>query len=177
MVSHGKQNNGDLATMKELLLGCGSRTEKDIYIDNPNFENVTRLDYNADHNPDILHDLTVHPLPFDDEEFDEIHAYEVLEHLATQGDYEFFFQEFSEYWRILKPQGRFYASVPIKEWTWGDPSHRRAIQPETLIFLDQDQYVQVGETSMSDFRNIYKASFKTIYAEARDKFYFVLEKE
>jgi hypothetical protein len=35
----------------------------------------------------------------------------------------------------------------------------------------------VGETSMSDFRNIYKASFKTIYAEARDKFYFVLEKE
>ena len=76
--------------MKELLMGCGSRTEKDIYIDNPEFENVTRLDYNADHNPDVVWDLSVHPLPFNDEEFDEIHAYEVLEHLATQGDYEFF---------------------------------------------------------------------------------------
>ena len=128
-------------------MGCGSRTEKDIYIGNPEFENVTRLDYNADHKPDVVWDLSVHPLPFEDEEFDEIHAYEVLEHLATQGDYEFFFAEFTEYWRILKPGGRFYASVPIKEWTWGDPSHKRAIQPETLIFLDQDQYAQVGTTS------------------------------
>lgn len=164
--------------MKELLLGCGSRTEKDIYIDNPEFENVVRLDYNKDHNPDVLWDLTVHPLPFDDEEFDEIHAYEVLEHLANQGDYEFFFREFTEYWRILKPHGRFFASVPIGVWTWGDPSHKRSIQPETLIFLDQDQYQQVGQTSMSDFRNIYKVSFKTIYAEEiNGKFYFILEKE
>ncbi len=163
--------------MKELLMGCGSRTEKDIYIDNPEFENVTRLDYNADHKPDVVWDLSVHPLPFEDEEFDEIHAYEVLEHLATQGDYEFFFAEFTEYWRILKPGGRFYASVPIKEWVWGDPSHKRAIQPETLIFLDQDQYAQVGMTSMSDFRSIYKVSFKVIHQEETNgKFYFILEK-
>lgn len=162
--------------MKELLLGCGSRTEKDLSMGSLNFENVTRLDNNPAHHPDVLWDLSVHPLPFKDEEFDEIHAYEVLEHLATQGDYEFFFQEFSEYWRILKPGGRFYASVPIKEWTWGDPSHKRAIQPETLIFLDQDQYAQVGTTSMSDFRSLYKVSFKVIHQEASDKFYFVLEK-
>ena len=76
--------------MKELLMGCGSRTEKDIYIGNKDFENVTRLDINPDHNPDIVWDLTVHPLPFLAEEFDEIHAYQVLEHLAYQGDYEFF---------------------------------------------------------------------------------------
>lgn len=165
--------------MKELLLGCGSRTEKDIYFDgNKEFENVIRLDNNRDHNPDVLWDLTVHPLPFDNEEFDEIHAYEVLEHLANQGDYEFFFKEFTEYWRILKPHGRFFASVPVGVWTWGDPSHRRMISKETLIFLDQDQYQQVGQTSMSDFRNIYKVSFKTICAkEANGKFYFILEKE
>ena len=162
--------------MKELLLGCGSRTQKDLSMGNPEFENVTRLDYNPDHHPDILWDLTVHPLPFDDEEFDEIHAYEVLEHLANQGDYEFFFQEFSEYWRILKPKGKFFASVPVGPWVWGDPSHKRVIQPETLIFLDQDQYKQVGQTSMSDFRNVYKVSFKVIYQHVADKFYFVLEK-
>lgn len=163
--------------MKELLMGCGSRTSKDIVIDNPEFENVVRLDYNADHNPDIVWDLTIHPLPFDDEEFDEIHAYEVLEHLANQGDYEFFFAEFTEYWRILKPGGRFFASVPVGVWIWGDPSHRRAIQPETLIFLDQDSYRQIGQTTMSDFRHLYKVSFKTIFTETKDRFYFVLEKE
>lgn len=163
--------------MKELLMGCGSRTSKDIVIDNPEFENVVRLDYNADHNPDIVWDLTIHPLPFDDEEFDEIHAYEVLEHLANQGDYEFFFAEFTEYWRILKPGGRFFASVPVGVWIWGDPSHRRAIQPETLIFLDQDSYRQIGQTTMSDFRHLYKVSFKTIFTETKDRFCFVLEKE
>ena len=76
--------------VKELLMGCGSRTKKDIYIGNKDFENVTRLDINPDHNPDIVWDLTVRPLPFLAEEFDEIHAYQVLEHLAYQGDYEFF---------------------------------------------------------------------------------------
>ena len=163
--------------MKELLMGCGSRTEKDIYIDNPEFENVTRLDYNADHKPDVVWDLSVHPLPFEDEEFDEIHAYEVLEHLANQGDYEFFFSEFTEYWRILKPHGKFFATVPTGVWIWGDPSHKRAIQPETLIFLDQDQYQQIGITSMSDFRSIYKVSFKVIHQEETNgKFYFILEK-
>jgi predicted SAM-dependent methyltransferase len=163
--------------MKELLIGCGSRTEKDLSVNGrTEFENVVRLDINPDHKPDVLWDLTVHPLPFDDEEFDEIHAYEVLEHLANQGDYEFFFQEFTEYWRILKPGGYFFASVPAGVWIWGDPSHKRAIQPETLIFLDQDQYQQVGQTSMSDFRNIYKVSFKVKLMEITDKFYFVLQK-
>ena len=122
--------------MKELLLGCGSRTEKDIAIgNNPNFRTSSDLTTTKTITPDILWDLTVHPLPFDNEEFDEIHAYEVLEHLATQGDYEFFFQEFSEYWRILKPQGRFYASVPIKEWTWGDPSHKKSNTARNAYFL------------------------------------------
>lgn len=163
--------------MKELLIGCGSRTEKDLSMGSPEFENVTRLDNNPDHHPDVLWDLSVHPLPFKDEEFDEIHAYEVLEHLANQGDYKFFFREFSEYWRILKPHGKFFASVPTGIWIWGDPSHKRAITPESLLFLNQGQYSQVGQTSMSDFRSIYKVSFKTIYAEVREKFYFVLEKE
>lgn len=162
--------------MKELLLGCGSRTSKDLSFGDPEFHNVVRLDSNPDHKPDVLWDLRKHPLPFDDEEFDEVHAYEVLEHLAQQGDYEFFFSEFSEYHRILKPNGIFFASVPTGPWMWGDPSHKRVILPETLIFLDQDNYLQVGETSMTDFRHIYKVSFKVILREVRDKFYFALQK-
>ena len=157
-------------------MGCGSRTEKDISYGNPCFENVTRLDLNPDHKPDVVWDLRVHPLPFKDEEFEEIHCYEVLEHLAYQGDYEFFFKEFTEYARILKPNGRFFGSVPNGAWTWGDPSHKRAIQKETLTFLDQSNYTQVGETAMSDFRGIYKADMRLIYCQEADRLYFVLEK-
>ncbi len=167
--------------MKELLLGCGSRARKDLYIEgNKDFQNVTRLDINTDHKPDVVWDLTKHPLPFLNEEFDEIHAYEVLEHLAQQGDYEFFFREFTEYWRILKPGGYFFASCPAPSsvWAWGDPSHKRIISREMLVFLSQDEYKkQVGVTSMSDFRYLYKADFKTIYAEVKgDTAYFILRK-
>lgn len=165
---------------KELLLGCGSRTIKDLAIDGRHeFENVVRLDSNPDHKPDVIYDLTEHPLPFSDNEFDEIHAYEVLEHLADQGDYRFFFKEFTEYARILKPGGHFLASVPAigSPWVWGDPSHRRAISKETLVFLSQAEYAkQVGITAMSDFRYLYKADFKPIdFRTTEHRFFFVLE--
>ncbi len=175
---NGKKRRG---MRKELLIGCGSRTEKDLHLGKvvTPFDNVVRLDINSDHKPDVVHDLRVHPLPFIDNEFDEIHAYEVLEHLATQGDYEFFFKEFSEYARILKPGGKFFASVPMvgSPWVWGDPSHKRTIQKETLVFLSQAEYkAQVGVSPMSDFRNIYKADFKLIAEQVSEhRYFFVLE--
>lgn len=166
---------------KELLLGCGSRTTKDLYLDGrKEFINVTRVDNNADHKPDMVLDISELPLPFADNEFDEIHAYEVLEHLADQGDYHHFFMEFSEYWRVLKPGGYFFASCPSwnSPWAWGDPSHKRIISKESLVFLSQAQYkAQVGVTKMSDFRYLYKADFQTIHAEDRDgTFFFILKK-
>ncbi len=165
---------------KELLMGCGSRTHKDLALDGKHeFENVVRLDINGDHKPDVIHDLRVHPLPFSDNEFDEIHAYEVLEHLAPQGDYEFFFAEFTEYARILKPGGHFMASCPIigSPWVWGDPSHKRTIQQETLVFLSQEEYTkQIGVTTMSDFRYLYKANFRPVsFQKNEHRFFFVLE--
>jgi SAM-dependent methyltransferase len=166
--------------MKELLLGCGSRTQKDLSLEGrKEFQDVVRLDNNADHNPDVIWDLNCHPLPFKDNEFDEIHAYDVLEHLGGLGDYKFFFREFSEYWRILKPGGMLLASVPdvSSPWLFGDPSHVRVISKETLVFLSQDQYTQqIGKTKMSDFRYLYQADFKCVYAqETGGTFRFILE--
>lgn len=166
---------------KELLIGCGSARDKRMSCDgNYEWHDLVTLDNNADHEPDYIWDLMhedVLPAMWANE-FDEIHAYEVLEHLGQQGDYKLFFRQFEAIHRALKPGGHLLASVPARDsvWAWGDPSHTRIITPEQLIFLRQKSYEQVGKTSMSDFRHIYKADFDIVYqAEADETFYFILK--
>ena len=167
--------------MKELIIGCGNK--KDEMAINLNgktqCENPLTLDIDPDCKPDCLWDLEDIPLPFPDNEFDEIHAYEVLEHTGTQGDYKFFFNQFADFWRILKPNGLFCCSVP--NWdgmgAWGDPSHKRIINELTLMFLSQKAYKsQVGKTPMADFRYLYKSDFNIIFKEKTlHRLAFVLE--
>lgn len=150
----------------ELLLGCGSSRAKKLSLPGrAEWSALVTLDYNADHKPDVVHDLN-EPLPFDESSADEIHAYEVLEHLGSQGDWRFFFTQWADFWRVLKPGGTFLGTVPLPSspWAWGDPSHTRVIPRESFTFLVQPQYdAQVGVTAMSDFRFIYKADFDIIH--------------
>ncbi len=142
--------------MRELLLGAGNRRTKHLHHkDRPGFVNVTTLDIDPRCNPDVVWDLNDRPLPFDDAAFDEIHAYEVLEHIGRQGDWRGFFAEFTEYHRILKPGGMLVMTVPRydSEWAWGDPGHTRVITAGTLYFLAQDNYTEVGSSAMTDYRD------------------------
>lgn len=147
----------------QLLLGSGSNREKKLsWRGRSDWDGLVTLDYEARHNPDVLWNLNdPNPLPFPDDSADEIHAYEVLEHCGTQGDYRFFFNQFSDFWRVLKPGGALFGTVPKPNspWAWGDPSHTRVIPKESFVFLHQPSYAQVGKTPMSDFRSIYKADF------------------
>ena len=165
---------------RELLLGCGAEKSKRMSVsDDFWWHNLTTLDINPDHKPDVVWDLMQLPLPFLDNSFDEIHAYEVLEHTGQQGDYRFFFRQFSEFWRILQPDGYLFATVPAYDslWAWGDPSHSRIINQGTLSFLSQKIYEQdIGKTTMSDFRYLYKADFQCVFSEVSDdNFRFVLQ--
>jgi SAM-dependent methyltransferase len=163
----------------ELLIGAGSARDKRVFTQGKErWEDLITLDNNPHHKPEVLWDLTRLPLPFEDNQFDEIHAYEVLEHTGAQGDYRFFFAQFSEFWRILKPDGKLFGSCPHWKsvWAWGDPSHTRVIQKEQFMFLSQQEYKnQIGKTPMSDFRYIYQADFETEMAqETEDHLLFAL---
>ena len=72
------------------------------------------------------------------------------------------------------------ASVPRWDsvWAFGDPGHTRVINEGTLSFLNQDEYMkQVGKTSMTDYREVYKVSFKPVFMQKDDNnFFFILEK-
>jgi hypothetical protein len=157
--------------MSELLIGCGNRHKKMIWVKNEeDFKDLTTVDIDPNCKADIIHDLNVLPWPFDSNMFDEVHAYEVLEHLGRQGDYASFFSHFEEIWRVLKDGGLLFATTPTwnMEWAWGDPGHTRIIGKASLTFLNQLQYGQVGSTPMTDYRSIYKGDLRVVMCEETD---------
>lgn len=186
-----------MSTYRELLIGCGHRRDKLLGPPGVplQWHGLVTLDINEKCKPDILCDLDQVPwrpidwfnrsnqpqnideifLPLPNGEFcfkhnmfDEVHAYEVLEHIGSQGDAKKFFSDFQQIWNILKPGGYLFGTVPSRysPWLWGDPSHRRAILPESLVFLSQQEYKNQCDgdrkTPMSDFRDIYKGDFNVI---------------
>lgn len=160
-----------------LILGGGFTTGKRLNMDslafntvggNPDADHIVTIDENEKCAPDFVHDLNVTPWPIFGQEylrdpngewrrFDEIHAYEVFEHLGTQGDAESFFSTFNQCWMALKTGGLLFVSVPSYRsiWAFGDPTHRRIINAGSLTFLCKKNYEQqLGKTSMSDYRHL-----------------------
>jgi len=161
---------------RQLLLGCGnSRKKLAGGVNDKEWGDLVTLDFDPNAKPDVLHDLAERPWPFPDDDFDEVHAYEVLEHLGRQGDWRGFFDDFAEIHRILKPGGVLFASSPAQgsQWVWGDPGHTREISAGSIVFLSQKAYaMQVGETAMTDYRHYWKRDFDIAMSEERDGSHF-----
>jgi SAM-dependent methyltransferase len=104
----------------KLNLGCGT----DI---RPGFVN---LDSAALPGVDVVHDLRELPLPFGDEEFDEVICQDVLEHL----DYA---PLLGEIHRVMQPGGRVWIRSPhfTSRAVYLDPTHRTAFSIDTLRFF------------------------------------------
>jgi hypothetical protein len=165
----------------DLLLGCGRSREKKICIEHRReWSDLTTLDMYPESGADVIWDLEKLPLPFGDGTFDEIHAYDVLEHQGKQGDWRFFFDQFFDFWRMLKPGGHFCGISPhlSSNWAWGDPGHTRIISQESFTFLSQREYERgVGVTPMTDYRWYWKGDFILANSKVDEgkQFFYILK--
>ncbi len=145
-------------------MGCGNSRIKKLWLKGKGQAwagELTTLDMDPNCGADIVHDLEQRPLPFPDNTFDEMGAYDVLEHIGRQGDWKGYFDEFAEYWRILKPGGEFGVIVPINAELFADPGHTRFFGLNHFGFLRQGFYADnlAKGTACTDYRWYWKLNF------------------
>lgn len=160
-------------TAKEIaLLGCGFKMKPQTSLVDGVIvgyqgvnDTILRVDHNPLCKPDILMDLNDLEKGlsfFKDAFFDEVHAYEVWEHIGSQGDSRGFFTGLNAVSDMLADDGLFILSVPMHDsvWALGDPDHKRIIPSATWSFLAEEFYQQLGKTAASDFRPLIKRFWK-----------------
>jgi SAM-dependent methyltransferase len=107
--------------MKVLELGCG----------NVKRVNSVCVDYYNVNNADVVWDLNKFPWPFKDNEFDEIQAHHVIEHLVD------FLSVMKEIWRISKKGAKVIIRVPhcSSMGAWTNPTHKQAFGIGSFNYL------------------------------------------
>jgi SAM-dependent methyltransferase len=111
------------ANADRLNLGCGLDTR----------EGWVNLDSAALPGVDVVHDLSVLPLPFEDERFSEVLCQDVLEHV----DYVAVLRELH---RVTRRGGRVLIRSPhfTSAAVYIDPTHRAAFSIDTFFFFAGD---------------------------------------
>lgn len=115
--------------ISKLNLGCGHDIRPGyLNLDNAPLDGV-----------DVVHDLTVLPLPFSDNEFEEILCKDVLEHLE-------YMPLMAELYRVLTPGGILHIQVPhfTSYNNFIDPTHRKRFSYRTFEFFVRDSKFDRG---------------------------------
>lgn len=161
-----------MSERKILLLAAGHNRVKKVVIDGKREwdGDLVALDLDPGCNPDILWDAESIPLPFEDATFDEIHAYDCLEHWGRQGDWRGWFAEMGEYHRLLKPEGVFCALVPQGDDRFADPGHTRFFSLNYFLFLSQRFYEDAlaKKLQVTDYRWFWEKDFDVEGAQMID---------
>lgn len=105
-----------------LEIGCGFIRPRDSI----------GIDINPGENVDIVRDLETQGLPFCDKSIENIHAYNVMEHMG-----EGFHFLMKECWRVLKDGGTLEIGVPDAgtDASFKDPTHRRFFSKNTFVYF------------------------------------------
>jgi len=92
--------------------------------------------------------LALQPIPWPDDSFDSVSAYDFLEHVPRvlptadgQATRFPFVELMNEIWRVLKPDGLFYASTPVYpgKAAFQDPTHVNIMTVDTHHYFVQPQ--------------------------------------
>lgn len=159
--------------MKHLDLGCGS---------NPRNPYGAEDVYGVDIHPDVTKlgpnfrqaNLAVHSLPYEDNFFDSVSAFDVLEHIPRQAiDFQTgvvklpFINLMNEIWRILKPNGKFYAFTPAfpSSQAFQDPTHVNFISVGTHSYFCGDDAYAKRYGFLGQFEMIEAGWMYSTYAE------------
>jgi len=94
---------------------------------------ATNVDLTAGTNPDVVHDLNVRPWPFETSSFDEVHAYDVIEHLDDV------LKTVEEIHRVTRPGGVANVIVPhfSSDGAFTDPTHRHYFGARTFDYMTE----------------------------------------
>ena len=100
------------------------------------FDDAVTLDIDPVHKPDVVHDLNIVPLPFNDNSFKKIVCHHVVEHLEGLS------KLMAELHRICRPEGIIYIEVPHhSSWCANVPEHRLRFN-----YFAFDGYIEGGKT-------------------------------
>ena len=113
--------------IRYLNLGCGNNP-----LPAEDFDNHDITKHREEIN--IVFDLNKFPYPIEDESYDQVHCYDVLEHLDNP------LKVMNEIHRILKPHGRFKAKCCGWENPnlWVDITHKRGFDINSMDYFDPE---------------------------------------
>ncbi|MEI6871173.1 MAG: class I SAM-dependent methyltransferase [Verrucomicrobiota bacterium] len=119
---------------KSLDLGCGNNPRNHF-----NADEAYGIDVRDDLGNNVVKaDLVIEPIPFGDNEFDFVTAFDFLEHvpriLYVPHRRNAFVEIMNEIWRVLKPGGHLYSFTPAfpHATAFRDPTHVNIITDETF---------------------------------------------
>ena len=143
---------------RTLDLGCGNTPKNPFQA--MEIEEVYGIDFTQNIDKRIYAaDLAMEPIPFDDNFFTGLSAYDLIEHIpriAYVPERRFCFVELmNEIYRVLRPEGVFYSFTPAfpSSAAFRDPTHVNIITEETfpLYFDDKSRLA-----SMYGFKGFFK---------------------
>lgn len=130
---------------RKLDIGAGAKSQEE--------DGWETLDISPAYHPDFQHDITRFPWPFEDDTFEELACWHVLEHLppvtmAIDWDRQTVdyintrIAVMNEMHRILKPGGMVNIEVPIFPYwqAMADPTHVAFFVPQTFWYFTKEEH-------------------------------------